>query len=107
MSELGTRELQNINIPLVRNSAQASKLHDAAVRLSVNKVTPVKKVRFDLSHEQAVSLTDGEDGEFTKYKAMTKHLNAKVTQVTDHKQRASHKEGDDLTEVDEGDFHHQ
>ena len=49
ISELDTRELRNISIPLVRNSAQASKLHDALVRLSVNKVTPVKKVRFDLS----------------------------------------------------------
>ena len=37
-------------------------------------------------------------------KQVTKHLNAKVTQVTDHEQRASHDESDDLTEVDQGDF---
>ena len=34
----------------------------------------------------------------------TKHFNAKVTQVTDHEQRASHEERDDLTKVDQGDF---
>ena len=104
MSELTTRELQNINIPLVKNSAQALRLHDAQVRLTVKEAAPIKRVRFDLSHEQAARLTDGEYGNFAEYIAITKHLNDKVTQVTDHEQRASHEESDDLTEADQRDF---